>query len=106
MKAFFKRAVLAGTVVAALAGVTASSAEAVVVQALANSSSGGVGSSTGVFLTAGQAFTVVVDPGDLWNAGPLPRWSNADGLTGPLYATGSDDSLQAVGTLIGSNFGL
>ena len=75
------------------------------VDALGNSSSGGVGVST-VSLGAGQSFSVTVDPNDLWNAGPLPRWSNADGLTHNLYATGSDDSGQPVGTLIGEDFGL
>ena len=35
-----------------------------------------------------------------------PRWSNANGLIANLYATGSDESGQAAGTLIGTNFGL
>jgi hypothetical protein len=42
----------------------------------------------------------------LWDAGALPRWSNADGLVADLFATGSDESLQPLGTLIGQNFGL
>ena len=42
----------------------------------------------------------------MWNAGDLPRWSNANGLTGNLYATGSDDSGWAAGTQIGADFGL
>ena len=75
------------------------------VNALANSSSGGAGLNT-ISLTAGDSFTVSVDPNDLWNAGTLPRWSNANGLTGPLVATGSDDSGQSAGTPIGANFGL
>lgn len=75
------------------------------VYAQGNSSSGGTGVAT-VALTAGQAFSVSVDPNDLWNAGPLPRWSNADGLVGDLYATGSDDSLQPIGTHIGEPFSL
>jgi hypothetical protein len=75
-----------------------------VVDALANSSSGGVGVST-FALTAGEMFTVSVDPADLWNAGALPRWSNADGLTHDLFATGSDDSGEPAGTLIGTDFG-
>jgi len=62
--------------------------------------------STGIELLAGDAFEVYVDPGDLWNAGALPRWSNADGLVGDLFATGSDDSGQVAGTLIGQDFGL
>lgn len=56
-------------------------------------------------LQAGQAFTVDVSPTDLWSAGELPRFSNANGLVGDLFATGTDESGQAVGTLIGQNFG-
>ena len=59
-----------------------------------------------VSLLAGQSFSVQVDPADLWSAGALPRWSNADGLSGPRWATGTDDSLQAAGTPIGRDFGL
>jgi hypothetical protein len=36
----------------------------------------------------GQIFNVDVNANDLWNAGPLRRWSNADGLLVKLYATG------------------
>lgn len=77
------------------------------VDAYLNSSSGGTGLNTGISLTAGDLFTVTVDPLDLWNAGALPRWSNADGLDNdPLYATGSDESGQPAGTLIGgTSFG-
>jgi hypothetical protein len=78
----------------------------VIVEAKANSSSGGTGGSTGIFFNAGDYFTATADVNDLWNAGALPRWSNADGLTGNLYATGTDESGQAAGTLIGANFGL
>ncbi len=90
---------------AALLMATASQATSFDVYALANSSSGGLGLDT-VSLAAGDTFSVSVAAGDLWNAGALPRWSNADGLTGNLYATGADDSGEAVGTLIGVNFGL
>jgi hypothetical protein len=75
------------------------------VDAMANSSSGGVGVST-FAVTAGETLLVDVNPNDLWNAGALPRWSNADGLTHDLFATGTDDSGQAAGTLIGQDFGL
>ncbi len=75
------------------------------VDAKANSSSGGTGLDTGIYLSSGDFFTVTADPNDLWSAGSLPRWSNADGLIGPLYATGSDESGQPAGTLIGANFG-
>jgi hypothetical protein len=87
----------------ALAGGAANAAD-FVVDALLNSSTGGTGVST-VSLTAGESFSVLVDPTDLWNAGALPRWSNANGLTGPLFATGTDDSGEAAGTQIGANFG-
>jgi len=87
-----------------LCAAAASQAMPFVVDAYANSSSGGTGANT-VNLLAGQSFSVSVAPTDLWNAGALPRWSNADGLIGNLFATGSDDSGQALGTLIGVNFG-
>jgi hypothetical protein len=103
-----KRAFYLCALIAGLAGLGTSSARAVtivdIVDASGNSSSGGSGSATGVFLTAGEAFTVTVASDDLWNAGPLPRWSNADGLIAPLLATGSDDSGQPAGTTIGSIF--
>lgn len=82
------------------------SASTVTVDAFVNSSTYGTGTSTGLVLTAGQIFTVDVSPTDLWSSGPLPRWSNADGLTHDLYATGSDESGKAAGTLIGINHGL
>lgn len=72
------------------------------VDALANSSTGGAGKDTGLVLALNQLFSVTVDPLDLWSAGALPRWSNANGIDGPdLIATGSDESLQPVGTIIG-----
>ena len=80
----------------------------VTVDALADSwnSGSGAGLDTGIALTAGEAFTVTVNPDDLWSAGALPRWSNADGLTATTYATGSDESGQPAGTQIGADFGL
>lgn len=95
---------LAAALVAFVSLWAPSAKAAVVVEAFTNSSSSGVGTSTGVFLTSGQSFSVSVDPADLWNAGPLPRWSNADGLTDYLFATGSDDSGEPAGTLIGQPF--
>ena len=100
-----KRVFYVCALIAGLAGLMTSSAHAVTVDAFANSSSGGIGSATGVFLTAGQSFTVTVASDDLWSAGALPRWSNADGLTGNRFATGSDESGQVAGTLIGADFG-
>ena len=67
-----------------------------------NNSSGGTGVTT-ISLAAGQSFTVTANPNDLWSAGALPRFSNANGLTGNLYASAADDSGQSVGTLIGVN---
>jgi len=98
-------ALLAALVLApALAGAVPVSFD---VKALENSTSGtGVGLDTGIHFDAGDIFSVQVDPGDLWSAGALPRWSNADGLTHNLLATGSDDSGELAGTLIGTNFGL
>ena len=94
-------------VVSALAAMTlAGSAQAalVVVDASGNSSTGGVGQSSGLVLTTGQMFHSSVATTDLWNAGALPRWSNADGLIATLFATGTDDSGQAAGTQIGALF--
>ena len=99
-----KRAFYVCALIAGLAGLGTSSARAVTVDAFGNSSSGGSGSATGVFLTAGEAFTVTVASNDLWSAGALPRWSNADGLKVPLFATGSDESGELAGTQIGSIF--
>lgn len=93
-------------VVGACALLAAGAAHAVpfTVQALANSSSGGTGLAT-LALTAGQSFSVSAGADDLWSAGALPRFSNANGLTGNRFATGSDESGQPAGTLIGQNFG-
>ena len=82
-----------------------SQAASFVVDAYANSSTGGSGVNT-VSLGLGQLFSVTVSPTDLWNAGALPRWSNADGLVGPLFATGSDESGYASGTQVGAAFPL
>jgi hypothetical protein len=95
------------TLAISLIGLSAPShAVVVTVDAFANSTSGGTGVAT-ISLTAGEQFTVTASPTDLWSAGALPRWSNANGLTGAnLYATGSDDSGKPAGTLIGpGNFG-
>lgn len=81
------------------------SAAPVIVQAQANSSSGGAAASFGT-LTAGQTITWTSSLNDLWSAGSLPRFSDANGLTGDRFATAADDSGQPVGTQIGANFGL
>lgn len=89
---------------ALLCAATAGHAANYDVYALANSSSGGTGLDT-VTLTAGQSFTVSIGLDDLWSAGALPRWSNADGLVGDRFASGTDESGEAAGTRIGQDFG-
>ena len=54
----FKRALFACALIAELAGISSTSAQAVVV----DGSSGGSGGSTGVNLTVGQIFNVDVNP--------------------------------------------
>lgn len=104
MKKFIGQSMLASLLV--LTAVTVQAAP-FTVDALLNSSSGsGVGLNTGINLSAGEVFTVSVGVNDLWSAGALPRWSNADGLVGNLFATAGDESGAAPGTLIGQNFGL
>ena len=92
---------------ATVALIAATSANAVVfnVSAMANSSTGGAPLAT-IALTAGQAYTVTSSTDDLWSAGALPRFSDANGLVADRFATASDDSGQPVGTQIGANFGL
>jgi hypothetical protein len=76
----------------------------VTVQSAANSTGGGIGLATGVFLTAGQNFTVTANPLDTWSLGsndPCTRESNADGLTA-CYGTYSQNGLIALyGSLVG-----
>jgi hypothetical protein len=99
-----KKLILAVITAAALASALSAKAAVYTVDAYANSSSGGSPAPT-ISLTAGQSFNVSVNPNDLWNAGALPRWSNANGLVANLNATGSDESGQLAGTLIGKPFG-
>jgi hypothetical protein len=90
---------------ATLATAAGANATAVVVDAKTNSTYLDSGVFTGVNLTAGETLKVHVDAGDIWSAGTLPRWSNANGLVGDLYATGTDESGLAAGTLIGQALG-
>jgi hypothetical protein len=99
-----KRAVISAFA-AGLAMAGGAQAATVIVDAQANSSTGGTGAVTGLTLSLGELFQVLVNPNDLWNAGTPPRWSNADGLTHNIFATGTDDSGAAAGTLIGMNYG-
>ncbi|MBS3962249.1 MAG: PEP-CTERM sorting domain-containing protein [Sandarakinorhabdus sp.] len=96
-----KSLVVAGTFLVA----GQASAAVFVVDSAANSSTGGVGLATFV-VAAGQTIQVASSANDLWSLGALPRFSDADGLTGNRFASALDDSEQAVGTLIGMNFGL
>ena len=100
MKRLYLVTLAAGAVLAA----GAAHATTFIVDAMGNSSTDGSGLAT-ISLTSGQAFQVSADPNDLWSAGPLPRWSNADGLTGNRLATGTDESGEAAGVLIGQDFG-
>jgi hypothetical protein len=90
---------------AGLMAVGVAHADNFTVDAAANSSNGGSGLNT-ISLTAGESFSVVVGVNDLWSSGEIPRWSNANGLAADLYATGSDESGKAAGTLIGKDYGL
>ncbi len=98
----FRPAALA---IAALLVGAAAHAAPYTVRAFDNSSAGGTGLAT-ISLLAGQIFSVSASSDDLWSAGALPRYSDADGLTYSRFATATDDSGQAVGTQIGANFGL
>lgn len=81
------------------------SAAVFIVDAQANSSSGGAGLNTGLTFTAGDAFTVSSSLNDLWSAGALPRFSDGNGLTATQrFAVAGDDSGQPVGTLIGGDY--
>jgi hypothetical protein len=87
-------------------------AQAITVEVFANenSVSGGVGAFA-LNLAAGETFAVSVSPDDLWNAGAVPRWSNANGLVSNLEATASTDPQAlaypgvTIGGTIGGNFG-
>ncbi|MFM2410097.1 MAG: hypothetical protein RL481_925 [Pseudomonadota bacterium] len=83
------------------------SAAIFIVDAFTHSVNGGGGTplSTGLTFSAGTTLTVSSSTNDLWSAGALPRFSDANGLTGNRLATALDDSGQPVGTLIGINFG-
>lgn len=76
-----------------------------IVDAKNNSSTGGTGVST-LSLVAGQNITISSSLNDLWNAGALPRYSDANGLVAPRFKTAADDAPFALGTKIGDNFGV
>lgn len=83
---------------------TVASAAVFVVQAGANSTTGGTALNTGLTFAAGQQFKITSDTNDLWSSGALPRFSDANGIVMRLAVNG-DDSGQAPGTQIGGNFG-
>jgi hypothetical protein len=97
------------SLVCSLAAPISSNAATIIVDALTNASSGFVGASANS-LVVGQSYTISANPLDLWSAGALPRWSNADGLITNLSATGAADTNGDVpslvaGTQIGQVFG-
>lgn len=75
----------------------------ITVDSLANGAGSPV---TALHLSAGESFALTASSSDLWSLGALPRWCDADGLTGDRYAVAGDESGQAAGTLIGQSFGL
>lgn len=102
-----KHAAIIGLVAAcSLGAVAQANAASVVVDAKNNSLLDDSGVYTGINLTAGEGLKVHVGVVDIWSAGGIPLWSNANGLTTNLYATGSDESGYAAGTLIGQPLGL
>lgn len=89
----------------ALPAFSSAGAVTVTVQSAANSTGGGVGLATGIFLTAGQSFTVTANPLDTWSLGSndpgCTRESNADGLTA-CFGNYSQGGLSALyGSLVG-----
>ncbi|MGV3510525.1 MAG: beta strand repeat-containing protein [Novosphingobium sp.] len=92
-----------GSITAGLAS-TGQNLVQIVVQALANSYTGG--SLVPVFdVVQGQTITVSSSTDDLWSAGVLPRFSDGDGLIAFRLATAQDDSGVQPGTQIGAAFG-
>ena len=82
----------------------AASATVVVVDAKANSTSGGTSKDTGLTFALGQQFRITSSTNDLWSSGDLPRFSDADGIVFRLAVAG-DDSGEAPDTQIGANWG-
>ena len=102
-----KHSILVGLAAACSLGAFAQAGAAtVVVDAKNNTLNGDSGVHTGINLTTGEGLKVHVDVTDIWSAGGIPLWSNANGLIANLYATGLDESGYAVGTLIGQPLGM
>ena len=86
-------------------GAASASTVTVEVDAVTNSSGGGVGYDTGIVLTLGETYTVTADVLDTWSLGAndpgCTRESNADGLTA-CFGPYSQGNLSApYGTLVG-----
>jgi len=96
----FKRIVL-GVALMAAAGVAAAGTVNVVVDSAANSLGGGTAFETGVFLAAGESFSVSANPADLWdNSWTDPTYlSNADGHA--FQSTTLGGLYDAIGSLVG-----
>lgn len=77
-----------------------------VVNAHANSVSGGVPLDTAIAVAPGDLLTITADPNDVWTGGTGPRTSNANGLGNPYgssfgtYTRGGATFLY--GSLVGS----
>jgi hypothetical protein len=52
----------------------------------------------------GNDLFVTVQPNDLWNAGPIPRWSNADGLSVGFFTDAAHDSYKTVDPVSGMSY--
>jgi hypothetical protein len=84
---------------AALVSLSPAQATDFIVDAKANSSTGGVPLAT-LSLTPGEVITVSASTNDLWSAGDLPRLSDANGLVVHRIASASDDSGPRDGTTV------
>ena len=101
----FKVILTASVLGLGLMGAASASTVTVEVDAVTNSSGGGVGYDTGIVLTLGETYTVTADVLDTWSLGAndpgCTRESNADGLTA-CFGPYSQGNLSApYGTLVG-----
>jgi hypothetical protein len=96
----FKRIVLGAALLAAT-GIACAATVNVVVDAAANSLGGGTALDTGVFLAAGESFSISANPADLWdNSWTDPTYlSNADGHA--FQSTSLGGLYDAIGSLVG-----
>jgi PEP-CTERM motif len=92
----FSRAVL-GAALLAVSGLAAATTTTGIVDAAGNSLGGGTAFDTGVFLTAGESFSVSANPADLWD----------NSWTDPTYLSNANGHTNQQGTLDGlfDNFG-